>query len=367
MAKNPRQRQRAIVGILFACLSCALCPPMVGALQTPEGFARRWLLLGHYIRSDENLPGQNAMRADYLTDGNLIRESTFYYTLPTAGLVINTDFAIAASQGYNSRARGFAAPTVFLWKDSDDTIDFDEAFGEVDYCMTYAWVLARNKTGRNFTTYLGIGYDDSIQVIVNGVEVGINNAGRWHGGNNTIQDAWGPIALVPGNNVIMVKVFEGHGGTGLRLRLQTNNQTGAATTANAVSPDLVELTVPEVDVADAVRQIAGVGLYQVGDTFDVTITAAVTMGNPSPTVTETAPWDIVGTPVVSQGNATARGSQITLGRRANDRSCKNDVSSDGDNCAQRHELQRRNWVNSHRWYARAMGDKTDCGRHGFQR
>ena len=72
---------------------------------------------------------------------------------------------------------------------------------------------------------LGIAGDDGTLIVLNGVEVG--DTSGWH--NNRLVDAIFPITLLPGKNLLMVKVFEGNGGHNLRLRCQASNLTGDVT------------------------------------------------------------------------------------------------------------------------------------------
>lgn len=282
--------------------------------QTDLGFAQEWILLGEYSQGGGAQPGIANMRLDYLTDGAGTTEASFFGALPSVGQVINTAFGgAAASTGYNSGNLGFGVPTTFLHMDSDDGVDCLAIFGALDNLMTYGWVIARNKTAAPLPVYLAAASDDTYVLNMNGAEVGFyDGAGRGWGGANSTQEAW-PVTLNVGDNIVMIKVFEGGGGHGFRLRLQTDNVTGAASAGNTVPSDQAELLVTTTSYAFASRTLqAAQGYYVPGETVQVTVNVNRGKGVPQPVVTETAPagW----TPTVTTttlGSASVAGSVIT--------------------------------------------------------
>jgi hypothetical protein len=87
-----------------------------------------------------------------------------------------------------------------------------------DQVMAYAQVYVRNTTGADLECKLGISSDDSVQVLVNGLEVWINSAGRAGSDACEPQDMTPDgflfldnVVLEMGENSIIVKVFEGAG------------------------------------------------------------------------------------------------------------------------------------------------------------
>jgi hypothetical protein len=83
--------------------------------------------------------------------------------------------------------------------------------------MAYAQTYVINETGSDMEVYIGISSDDSIQVLMNGQEVWIHSIGR--GGQDACtgpQDITpdgvlftDPVILAPGENNLILKVFNG--------------------------------------------------------------------------------------------------------------------------------------------------------------
>jgi len=197
-------------------------PPTVN----PFGFVKNWLLLGPL----NTIPGAagaapplDFITADFLTDGS----TTELDITPRAGDSITPSYSNLAS------STGLAAtpnrtdinpgdtPTWFEWKDPDDTIDYTDVFNQdLDGNMVYAVTYVKVDT--ETTVDIGIASDDSFHVLVNGVSPvdGAQSIARGYDAANVVQNVIQDVVLVPGCNIIMVKVFEGGGGHGFRLRLQ---------------------------------------------------------------------------------------------------------------------------------------------------
>jgi len=287
--------------------------------QNAVGFAREWLLLGEYLRAGGggNNPTVAHMQSDFLTDGGAVNEPALRTALPVPYQAINTNFGVAASTGFNPGNLGFSAPTPFLWVDPDDTILMNGIFGAFDDLMTYGWVIARNKTGAPLNNiYVGVGSDDAHLVYVNGVEVGnfTQSGGRGAGAANQVQNAHGPFTLNPGDNVILMKAFEGGGDHSFRLRLQTNNSTpNPATAATMVPIDQAELLVRDSSYALARRTLQALqGYYVPGQAVPITVTVTRAKGVPNVAVTETLPagWTATIT-TTTLGSASAAGNVVT--------------------------------------------------------
>ncbi len=195
-----------------------------------QGFINSWVLLGPYRQStgfanpDRAAPGEDSIREDWLTDGATISELEVQ---PVDGDTVNTDFrgaaaAIGIHQGVGSCGLNPGdppVPTWAAWNDADDTIVYEDYYcGDVNDIMMYALTYVISEEA--VTWDLGLGSDDSVQVLVNDVEVWINNIPRGYGVANEVQDVVPAVDLQPGVNKIMVKVFEGGGGHGFRLRFQ---------------------------------------------------------------------------------------------------------------------------------------------------
>jgi hypothetical protein len=102
--------------------------------------------------------------------------------------------------------------------------------------MAYAWTYVDNTGGGRFC-YLGVAADDGSVVYLNGAYVGMTTG--WH--NNMLVHTAIPVYLPPGNNLIMIKIFEGGGGHNIRVRLQDNDQTGDVSGTPGLSESDVQL------------------------------------------------------------------------------------------------------------------------------
>lgn len=252
------------------------------------------------------------MRLDHLTDGAGVTEGNI---IPTNGMVVNTNYTVAASTGFTPGTQPYVVPTVFAYTAPAELVDFNTIFGDQDNVMMYAFTYVTNTTGASMPTYVGVASDDSIMVLINGVEVNAISIPRGVGGVNEVENSW-PATLKPGVNLVTVKIFEGGGGFAFRFRLQTANVTGVVTAATA-QPNVTYDTNPAgfaypTNVATATRSISGLGLYDTGETTTVTVTASKARGTPSPVVTETPPagWAI-SIIDASPGSASEVGGVIT--------------------------------------------------------
>lgn len=181
------------------------------------GAIRKWNLLGAYAGTN-GAPGEDMIRMDYLTDG-VTTEDDFVW-IP--GQTIETDFGGAAlSTGYND-GLGNLTPTVEAYEGDTGFLDFLALYNGQTDVMTYAQCYVINNTGEEMEVYWADASDDSIQVKLNGVEVWISNLGR--GGVTSCEDGafpldkspdnvtfFDPLVLIPGENRLLVKVFQGTG------------------------------------------------------------------------------------------------------------------------------------------------------------
>ena len=190
-----------------------------------QGFIQNWLLLGPLGQAGGPAPGVDAIRLDYLTDG----DATELSVEPASGDQIETDFGGSAASNSLLFTPGApninpgSVPTWNPWLDPDDTINFDDFYGgNQDNQMMYAFVYVTFED--DMEVDIGLGSDDSVQVLFDSEEVYINNISRGCGGANVAQD----IALLStdfgiveaGVHTLMVKVFDGGGGNCFRLRFQ---------------------------------------------------------------------------------------------------------------------------------------------------
>jgi hypothetical protein len=185
------------------------------------GFVKTWLMLGPYSQSSGDSPDCPTAALDYLTDG-VTGEADI---VPAAGESIATDFGgAAASTGLaptpNPEINPDGVPTWSAHVNADDTIDYnaDWYLGDIDNVMVYSAFYVDVAADR--TVDIGVGSDDSIQVLVDGREVGCVSMARGYGAANVVQDVFPNIELTAGRHLIMTKVFDGVLGHGHRLRFQ---------------------------------------------------------------------------------------------------------------------------------------------------
>jgi len=188
-----------------------------------------WNLLGPYSQAGGAGPGDVAIQEDYLTDGDTTELDFVFFP----GAVINTDYNGAAASldlidTRQAHVNPGGVPTVLPWNDADSHINTnDDVYdGNPDNCMYYGQIYAINNTGDDIEATFNVGSDDSVQVIVNGEEVWVHSIPRGVGTACGIQDVVpdgfirvDPIVFEPGENSIIVKVFEGGGGMGHHLAI----------------------------------------------------------------------------------------------------------------------------------------------------
>jgi len=230
-----------------AAQSCTVNVGNVG-LTDANGFILSWLLLGPYQQAGGAAPGQGEIMRDYLAD--IDGEINEYEWLPKPADEVETDFlGNAASTGYMGGFfnAGNAVPTVQIHTDTDDTIDLNAIAspGDNDNVMAYAFVYILNP-GDPIEGAVELASDDSIQVSLGMCPVFVHNGSRGYGGAGTIQDSF-PVTIPSGATRLMVKVFEGRGGWGFRLRLVDGEGTPITSTSDhgikfVLDPERIGLT-----------------------------------------------------------------------------------------------------------------------------
>jgi hypothetical protein len=321
------RRQRLVqigVALAVACGLADFAPTIALAVQNDHQFNQTWLMLGPYYRKNlGGAPGVSAIRADYLTDGPVTQSNL----IPTAGGEINTNYALpqcgSVSFVWGTRANGFTRPTVFAYTSPSDRINLSDSVfnhpsdGRLDNTVVYAWVYANNLTSGPITdARLGVDSDDSIEVVVNGVERLVFNGTRsLAGAANYVATVSDPFTLGPGLNLVMVKVFNGSGGFGFRCRMQDSDQRGVNQAAGIPASQVVWQTVgtysyppipPPPNSAAACRTIHTYLGYTPGAPVQVDVTATTTSGHPGNVFLSEFPpfgWTF-GTPSATLGTAS---------------------------------------------------------------
>jgi len=317
-----RKRTASVVlGVVVWLLALAVVwTDTASALQTGWGYGRDWLFLGPYTLDDVTRPSSVATcQADYLTNGAAITENNF---VPTRGGTVNTNYTLAASSGYRDRYNGAPTPTVKYYVNPaavTEAVDINPIYllppnatnpgNQNEDSMVYAWTYANNKTGAALNCYVGVGSDDCVQVKINGVQVGVVSVGRGVSGQGVVQNAWG-CTLNPGMNLVMMKIFNGGTGFGLKLRFQTGTQLNPATGAEYIPPTQVELGF--FDQTGAVNRTLTSPTYNAGTPYAVRLTATAIAGG-AVTVREQIPagWGAPNITPPALGSTTIAGSTIT--------------------------------------------------------
>jgi len=243
-------------------------------------------------------PGNAALRADYLTDGDTISEAT---VAPAVGEAVSPDFNGA------SPSPGPTAPTSIVWTRMTGPGWFQ--LNTCDSCMSYVGFYVENTTGKTLRVSAASASDDSEQILFDGKEVWIHNIPRGAGGAR-VQDRTPLLDLTPGKHLILQKVFEGCGGfdSALRLEDEDGNPLLLPMTLDP-SADKPQVGDPEYAAGKAfvLRDIPD--SLDVGETGKVLLKLRVAAALVDGVVEETVP-DGFGISAVSAGGAQA-GQKIT--------------------------------------------------------
>ena len=300
-----KRTRKVLVGVVLACAVILTWADMASAEQTTWGYAREWLFLGPYINDSATRPSTVAnMQMDFLTNGLLVTEDNF---TPRPGATVATDYTVAGSSSYRDRQNGAPTPTVKYYMTGSvvtENVDLNVVYpspngtnpgNQNEDSMNYSWVYANNKTGAPLACYVGMSSDDGCQVKVNNVQIGAISVGRGITGAGAISNAY-PCTLNVGVNKIMIKVFNGGTGYGVKMRVQTGTVLTPATAAEYIPPSRVELGF--FDRTGVVsRTIAAPGTFSASLPLNITLTAIPVLGG-AMTVRETMPtgWTPTFTP-----------------------------------------------------------------------
>src|SRR6185503_14065189 len=132
-----------------------------------------WLLLGPYSHVGFDSPGSINLSRDYLTDGAAIDE---FSVVPRDGDVVNTNFSVAASTGYQNPI--YDKPTWQSWANTDeatlDLIDLNTILasgGDPNNVMAYAVAYVNNLSATARNVNIECDSDDSIAVSIGRCQV----------------------------------------------------------------------------------------------------------------------------------------------------------------------------------------------------
>ena len=204
-------------GLLWALPALLLWSGDVRAqLTTPDGWFTDYLIFPPILRAvGGNAPGVDQLRLDYINDGEGFSEAT---ALPGPDEFVEPDWN-GASAGV-SLVDDIAFLTEFTAQTTGgvDTVDLVAFYGESVDSVTYSIVYFEVLGEEVIDGFVELGSDDSVQVLIDGCEVFVNNIGRGCGNPGVVQDR-APVVLTPGPHRALIKVFQGAGGYCFRLRL----------------------------------------------------------------------------------------------------------------------------------------------------
>jgi hypothetical protein len=188
------------------------------------GSIQHWLILGPFTPEFPGAnPGVDQIARDYLTDGTVDQESV----RPRAGDILIPEYGgLAASTGLAPDAFGRNPndePHWLEWRDlddADDRVDFESVYGPVEQVMVHA--VTYLDVEAETVVHLGVSSDDSVQILLDGEQIHINNVargalGRVYQDTPATHPGLGNITLGAGRHVLLVKVFEGGGEHNFRV------------------------------------------------------------------------------------------------------------------------------------------------------
>jgi len=289
---QPGDQQVEVIENIFGALDENITPAnggvksdIAGSGLTDNGFIKTWFVATNILNPGAAAPGEDAMRQDYLDDGDEINELDYE---PVDGDVIVPLAGVMAGNGFNPNAFDGELMVQVVETGPNGILDFNVINGDTNNVMAYMWAYIEVED--DFDVDLCVGSDDSVQILIDLEEVHINNVARGWGGDCqdivTTTPAGDPIFLEGGVHLVMMKIFEGGGGHRAGLRIE-ESFTGQAVPGLRVLGDIDGGELPAVGTRitwDVTRQqlADGVGYSVEIDKgivrFDGTAAGATTTG-----------------------------------------------------------------------------------------
>jgi len=167
-------------------------------------------------------PGEDAMRWDYITNGDDLSEEV---VVPVQGEAIIPDFG-----GESPSPGPLPSPTSLVWtRFTDDGNGLMDLFPDPpnpQNIVTYVAFYIVNPLDETVRVKAGAGSDDAIQILLDGEEILIHNIGR--GGSATPQDRSELFDLTPGKHLCILKIFQGCCGHSCSFRLEDEDNQPVA-------------------------------------------------------------------------------------------------------------------------------------------
>lgn len=183
--------------------------------MTVTGGITDWLLLGRYGTEVGCGTSPELMKQDFLAEADGITEANI---LPYVGMVVNTDFAVAASINYQGCAASGADPAVAPTVISvvGEQLNLEAVCANQDNVVTHQFTYIENLTGEDLVAEIRCGSDDGIAVALDNGYIHANPACR---GTSANQDS-AIVVITPGVHRLMMKTFEAGGGSGSQMSIR---------------------------------------------------------------------------------------------------------------------------------------------------
>ncbi len=254
-----------------------------GSPITNQGFIKLWHHLGPLTsgladNTTCNLDADLALDWIQNADGS-VTEATI---APFEGLQTAIQYGGDGAPGGGARATGFRTLTKTVtdqfprWRSflsRTDSVIHEEVHGyDANDQVTLSCVYVTNNTGSIINTQIGVGSDDNILVYLGDEPVGQSIGCRGLGPANSEADFF-PITLATGESRVLVKVADGGGSSGFRLRFQDpGDPTGPGLVPPALTVSLASKNSPPP--AGVVRDLASED-YPLGGKVDVSLIATI--------------------------------------------------------------------------------------------
>jgi hypothetical protein len=311
-----------------------------GSPINPLGFIKMWNHLGPLAwnypaqANDHGSPGAcDAMDANgnsqleldwIVNDGETITEAN---VLPFPGMVVRPKYGGngMVPGGTGARAAGLTLEPgdtgkvvqdrFPVWKagvSPTDTIDHSSAqvhgFDADDH-MTLSCVYVTNHTNSAIETQIGVASDDSVQVYLGSQSVGQDNICRGYGPANTELDFF-PVSLPVGESRVLVKVMDGGGASGFRLRFQDPRDP----LAPGLLPPDITLSLESVHNLTPLTVVRSLSkdTFATGEEVTVTLAITTTPGPATVTMIEELPATAIVSGISDGGVQTGNAIQWTL-------------------------------------------------------
>jgi hypothetical protein len=203
-----------------------------------NGVLRSWLLLGPLSKPGGSVPASDLRLADYFTNGQDVTQEN---ALPVAYDEVTIDFSVAQSTDVQMPAHfnpdGANGTAVWYPYTAPEAINHTTFYlTDPNNHMVNHITYITNETGTAMFLAGAASSDDSIVVMLDNTVFWNHGIGRGMGGMGNCPDRF-PFALPPGEHRLLVKVFDGTGGSGFRLRFEDPETGDPVTTGFSIATE----------------------------------------------------------------------------------------------------------------------------------